>query len=98
MYSMDNLLTLISTEHARELRFCAGTPPVVVLGEEPHAMEGPPLTTECAEQLLRSIANTRQMRELWEQGTVTFIYTLPGASPFLVRAALEGENVTFKVE
>lgn len=98
MYSMDNLLTLITTEQARELRFRAGTPPVVVLGEEPHAMEGPPLTAESAEQLLRSIASTRQMRELRERGAVTFIYTLRGTSPFLIRAAIDGESIVFNVD
>ena len=98
MYSMDNLLTLITTEQARELRFRAGAPPVVVLGEEPHPMEGPPLTVNCAEQLLRSIANTRQMRELRERGAVTFIYSLRGSSPFLIRAALEGDSIVFNVD
>jgi Tfp pilus assembly ATPase PilU len=98
MYSMDNLLTLITTEQARELRFRAGTPPVVFLGEEPHPMEGPPLTSESAEQLLRSIASTRQMRELRERGAVTFIYTQQGTSPFLIRAVMEGNSIVFNVD
>jgi len=98
MYSMDNLLTLITTEQARELRFRAGTPPVVVLNDEPHAMEGPPLTAESAEQLLRSVATTRHMRQLRERGEVTFIYTLQGSSPFLIRALIENQNVIFDVQ
>ena len=95
---MENLLTLIASEQARELRFRAGAPPVVVLGDEPHAMEGPPLTAEAAEQLLRSVATTRQMRELRERGAVTFIYTLQGTSPFLVNALLENQKVVFAVQ
>jgi len=98
MYSMDNLLTLVRTEQARELRVHVGTPPIIVLEEEQHALESPPITPEIAEQLLRSIANTRQMRELKERGAVTFIYTLRGASPFLIRAKIDHENVAFDVE
>lgn len=95
---MDNLLTLITTERARELRFRAGTPPMVLLAEEPHVLEGPPLTADGPEQLLRSIANTRQMRELRERGAVTFIYTLAGSSPFLIRAMMENQHVVFDVQ
>ncbi len=95
---MDNLLTLISTVRARELRFRAGTPPVIVLEDEQHPLEGPPITAEIAEHLLRSIANTRQMRELKERGAVTFVYNFRGTSPFLVSARLEEENVVFDIQ
>ncbi|SPE61373.1 hypothetical protein SBV1_690002 [Verrucomicrobia bacterium] len=97
MYSMDNLLTLVHTEQARELRVRVGTPPILVAEGEAHTLEGPPITAESAERLLRSIANTRQMWELRERGAVTFIYTSQGASPFLVRARMEHENVVFDV-
>ena len=95
---MENLLTLITTERARELRFRPGTPPVVVLADEPHTLEGPPLAADGPEQLLRSIAGSRQMRELRERGAVTFIYTLAGSSPFLIRAMIENQNVVFEVQ
>ena len=98
MYSMDNLLTLVRTQKAKELRVQVGTPPVIVVEDEQHALESPPVTAEIAEQLLRSIANTRQMRELKERGAVTFIYTLRGASLFLIHAKMEHENVAFDVQ
>jgi len=69
-----------------------------VFEDEQHPIEGPPITAEIAEYLLRSIANTRQMMELKERGAVTFIYTLRGASPFLVRAKMEHEHVAFDVQ
>src|SRR5437899_1676531 len=98
MYSMDNLLTLVSVEQAQELRVRAGTPPVIVLEDRPHPLEGPPLTAESAEELLRSIANTRQMRMLRDRGAVEFIYNFRSASPFLVRASIENENVGFVIQ
>ena len=67
-------------------------------GEEPHTLEGPPLTSEGAEQLLRSIANTRQMRALQERGAVEFMYHFQGTLPFLVRAKITGASVEFTVE
>ncbi len=98
MYSMDNLLTLVDTEHAKSLKICAGIPPQVMLKDESHGLEGPPVTPELAEELLRSIANTRQMRELQENGSVTFLYKLMGSSPFLVQATLDQGTVAFQVE
>jgi Tfp pilus assembly pilus retraction ATPase PilT len=98
MYSMDNLLTLIRVEQVRQLMIRAGVPPIVVTENESHMLEGPPLTGEGAEELLRSIANTRQMRALQQSGAVDFIYHLEGRSPFLVRAKIRDASVEFTVE
>src|SRR2546427_8655360 len=97
MYSMEHLVTLITTEKARELRFCAGRPPVMVLEEEEHPLQGPPTTGQEVVRLLRSVANSRQMRELRERGAVQFVYTLRGRTPVLVRAKMEDENVAFDI-
>ena len=98
MYSMDNLLTLIRVEQVRELKIRAGAAPIVVSDGESHALEGPPLTAEGAEQLLRSIANTRQMRALQQRGAVDFMYHFEGTSPFLIRAKITEARVEFTVE
>lgn len=99
MYAMDNLLTLISTERAQELTLRPGSPPRVVLGgdDADHPLEGPPLSGEEVEHLLRTVANTRHMRELWASGAVDFVYTLKGASPFLVQARLTDGQVSVQV-
>ena len=68
-----------------------------MLEGENHTVEGPEITAEMAEQMLRSIASTRQMRELWERGIVQFIYTFRRSSPFLVRATLGDAVVGFDV-
>ncbi|SRR6266581_1047577 len=97
MYSMENLLMLVSTERAVALKLQVGLPPVIVLENENHALEGPPITPEEVEELLRSIANTRHMRELRENGDVVFIYKFQGSSPFLVRAKLQNGYVGFEI-
>jgi len=93
MYSMDDLLHLVSSDGADELKLHVGAPPVVVLGGEHHTIEGPPITTEDAEQLFQSVADTRQRRELRERGAVQFIYRFRRITDFVVCARMEGENV-----
>ena len=93
MYSIDDLLYLVSSDGADELRLHVGTPPVIVLGGEQHTIEGPAITTEDAEQLLQSVASTRQRRELRERGEVQFIYRFRRITDFVVRARMEDENV-----
>jgi Tfp pilus assembly ATPase PilU len=93
MYSMDDLLHLVNSDGADELRLHVGTPPVIVLGGEHHTIEGPPITTEDAEQFLQSIASTRHRRELRERGVVQFIYRFRRITDFVVCARMENENV-----
>src|SRR5258706_13170092 len=85
MDSMDDLLSLTKAERAEELRLHVGTPPIIVIRGEHHTIEGPPITSENAEQLLRSVADTRQVREFRERGTAEFVYSFRGSSPFLVQ-------------
>jgi hypothetical protein len=48
---MDNLLHLLLSDGADELRLHVGQPPVVVLDGKEEPLEGPAITTEDAEQL-----------------------------------------------
>ena len=93
MYSMEDLLHLLHSDGADELRLHVGRPPVIVLDGEQQPLEGPAITTEDAEQLLQSISNTRQRRDLREHGLVEFIYRFRGRASFVVRARMEDENV-----
>ena len=95
---MDDLLDLVSTEHAEELRLHVGTSPVMVLRGEHHTIEGPLITAENAELLLRSIADTRQTREMRGRGETEFVYTFRGSSRFLVRAKMEDEHVAIDLQ
>jgi len=94
---MDHLVTLLTTEKARELRFRAGKPPVMGLDDEERPLQGPPITGEEVTFLLRSVANSRQMRELLQRGQVHFVFTIRGRMPVLVRAHMNNENVAFDI-
>ena len=97
MYSMDHFLHLVHSDGADESRLHVGQPPVIVLDGEQQPLEGPAITTEDAEQLLQSITNTRQRRDLREHGAVEFIYRFRGRASFVVRARLEDENVKMDI-
>jgi Tfp pilus assembly ATPase PilU len=90
---MDDLLHLVHSDGADELRLHVGQPPVIVLDGEEQALEGPAITTEDAEHLLQSITNTRQRRDLREHGVVEFIYRFRDRANFVVRARMEDEKV-----
>jgi Tfp pilus assembly pilus retraction ATPase PilT len=91
-YDMTDLLTLILSERADGLSLHAGMPPVVHLHAEPHTVEGPAITPENAESLLRSLAGTRQVRQLRAAGGLEFVYTFRDV-PFRVQVRAEDENV-----
>ncbi|HWW02937.1 MAG TPA: hypothetical protein VNZ64_24770 [Candidatus Acidoferrum sp.] len=90
---MDNLLYLLHSDGADELRLHVGQPPVIVLEGEQEPIDGPAITTEDAQELLQSITDTRQRRDLREHGVVDFIYRFRDRANFVVRARLEDENV-----
>jgi len=97
MYSMDNLLHLVHSDGADELRLHIGRPPVIVLDGEQQPMEGPPITAEEAQQLLQSITDTRQTRDLREHGWIEFIHKFRGRASFVVRAKMEDEGVSMVI-
>ena len=90
---MDNLLHLVHSDGADELKLHVGQPPVIVIDGEQQPIEGPAITAENAEQLLQSITDTRQRRDLREHGAVAFIFRFRGCASFVVRAKMENENV-----
>lgn len=94
---MDDLLHLLHSDGADGLRLHVGQPPVMVVDGEPQPLEGPAITTEDAAQLLQCITNTRQRRELRENGAVEFIYRFRDRASFVVRARMEDENVAIEI-
>jgi len=97
-YDMTDLLTLITVERAEGLSLHAGQRPVVHLGGEPHPIEGPLITSENAETLLRSLATTRQLRDFREHGTAEFIYTFQDSTQFRVQARMQHEQVQLELQ
>ena len=97
MYQLDQLLAMLTIEKAKHLQFRAGSPPIMVTEREQRALQGPKVTQEDVMGLLKSMATSRQMRELRQRGALRFVYTLPNRSPFLIRAKMEDENVEFDI-
>jgi Tfp pilus assembly pilus retraction ATPase PilT len=98
MYSMDDLLHLVHSDGADGLRLRVGRPPLVVLDGEERQVEGPAISTENAEQLLQSISDTRQRRDLRKHGAVEFIYKFRECANFVVLAKIEDENVCLDIQ
>lgn len=97
MNSIEDLLHVLHSDGADALRLYVGRPPIVVLDGEDQALEGPAVTIEDADQVLHSIANSRQRRILRQCGSVEFIYTFRERASFVVQARLEGENVEISI-
>jgi Tfp pilus assembly ATPase PilU len=97
-YDMTDLLTLAVSECAEGLSLHVGQPPVVHVRGEAHTIEGPALTPENADALLRSLAGTRYMREFRERGTAVFIHSFKDAAQFKGRARLEHEEVQIDLQ
>jgi Tfp pilus assembly ATPase PilU len=84
-YSIPDLLKLLQTERGDRVRLDVGFPPTLVIKGEPHEIEGPAVVEESVEEMLRSVASTREMRVFRETGSVDVIVPLEGTR-FLVRA------------
>jgi Tfp pilus assembly pilus retraction ATPase PilT len=92
MYALDDLLHLVHSDGAESLRLHIGQPPIVFMDGMAHPLEGPVITAEDTERFLQSVANTRQRRELWQQGGVQFIYRFRRVADFVVMIRLtEGQ-------
>jgi Tfp pilus assembly pilus retraction ATPase PilT len=98
MYSIDDLLQLVYSEGLDELRHHVGVPPIVVVEGEHHTLDEPPIKIEDAEQLLHSIADTRQRRELAERGVVKFSYRFRRILDVLVCATIEDAHVGIDIQ
>jgi Tfp pilus assembly ATPase PilU len=84
-YSVQDLLKLLRQERGERIRLEVGAQPTLTIKGKNFEIEGPVLEEETAEELLRTVADTRQMRAFRQSSTVDVIHTFDGAR-FLVRA------------
>jgi len=96
-YEITDLLTLVTAERAEGLSLHTGQWPLVHLGGEPHPIEGPPITPENAETLLRTLATPQQLREFREHRTTEFIYIFEDATQFRVQARMQQDEVQLEL-
>ena len=97
MYCLKDLLELAVREGAEELRLEVGRPAVVVLRGEARAIDVPPITSENAAELFRSIASEAQMEELRKCGDIHFVYLFQNSVRFGVAAAIQQDNFNLKI-
>lgn len=96
-YHMSDLLALIVAERAEGLSITPGQPPCIHLRGVMHVIEGPRVSAVHALSLLRSIADTRQMRQLHEHGRAEFLLTFRESARFRVTAKREDDEVHFQI-
>lgn len=83
-YSIPELLQLLRSERGERIRLETGLQPSLTIKGKDYEIDAPPLDEESAEQLLRPVADSRQMRAFREFSTVDIIHTFEGAR-FLIR-------------
>jgi Tfp pilus assembly ATPase PilU len=98
MYSMNDLLNLLSQEGGEEVKLEPGKPPVMVLRGKPKVVDGTLVTTDYVAELFRGIATEEQRRELESCGDVHFTFLARGSAPFSVLASMHGENLSLRIK
>jgi hypothetical protein len=73
-YSVPDLLNLLLAQKGEYISLEPGLPPFYRIKEKRYEVEGPPLTEGNLEQILREVANTRQLREFREKRSLDFNY------------------------
>src|SRR5580692_8414781 len=71
-YSMSDLLQLMVSEGSSDLHIRVGTPPVIRVHGILHRVEGPSLTPEDTEELMRSITSEDHIQHVRERGGADF--------------------------
>src|ERR1043165_2974519 len=83
-YSMSDLLQLVVSEGASDLHIRVGTPPTIRVHGILHRVEGPALTPEDTEELMRSITSEDNIQHVRERGGADFGFAFGEAARFRV--------------
>jgi Tfp pilus assembly pilus retraction ATPase PilT len=82
-YSISDLLSLAKAVGAEKVLLEVGYTPVLFVKGKKIEIDGPDVTSEVMEELIRSVANTRQLRVLRENGSLDILEAIAN-SRFLV--------------
>src|SRR3974390_3808739 len=91
-YSMSDLLQLVVSEGASDLHVRVGTPPTIRVHGILHRVEGPALTSEDTEELMRSITSEEQIQHVRERGGADFGFAFGEVARFRVSVFKEKGN------
>ena len=94
---MDELLHLLHSDGADELRIRVGQPPTIILERKLQPLESAVISLEDAERYLQAIASSRQRLDLRERGKVEFLYRFRERVTFVVRAWIENDNLAMDI-
>jgi Tfp pilus assembly ATPase PilU len=96
MYRMEDLLNLLRSEGAEELRLTPGTPPALVTQGKSRPLDTSNLTPGESDILLNSISNDEQRKELEACGDIQFIFT-QNSTRFAVTATHSGGTINIRI-
>ena len=91
-YQMSDLLQLVVSENSSDLHIRVGIPPTIRVHGILHRVEGPSLTPEGAEELMRSITSEDHIQQIRERGGADFAFAFGEAARFRVSAFKERGN------
>ena len=97
MYCLNDLLKIIGSEQAEELRLVPGKSPELAVGGRIRVLDLPPITGDEVAGLFRTFASHEHLEELNRCGDVHFNFSFPGAARFKVSASLKGQDVSLKL-
>ncbi|MEY4916352.1 MAG: twitching motility protein [Verrucomicrobiota bacterium] len=89
---MSDLLQLVVSEGASDLHTRVGTAPTIRVHGILHRVEGPALTPETAEELMRSITSEEHIQAVRERGGADFAFAFGDAARFRVSVFKEKGN------
>src|SRR5437773_2079310 len=91
-YSMSDLLQLVVSEGASDLHVRVGTPPTIRVHGILHRVEGPSLSPEDSEELMRSITSEEHIQHVRERGGADFGFAFGDMARFRVSVFKEKGN------
>ncbi len=91
-YSMSDLLHLVVSEGASDLHLRVGTAPAIRQHGVLHRVEGPALTQDDTEELMRSITSEDHIRQVREKGGADFGFAFGDMARFRVSVFKEKGN------
>src|SRR6059036_1489285 len=91
-YSMSDLLQLVVAEDASDLHLRVGSPPVLRIHGILNRIEGPPLTPEDTEELMRSSTSEDHIQHVRERGGADFGFAFGDMARFRVSVFKEKGN------
>ena len=98
MYSMKDLITLITQQGAAELRLEPDRPPMMLLHGKVRVLDGPLVSSDHIRELFRGIATDEQRRELDLCGSTHFMYAAENSTRFSVRAGIRGNSLSLSLK